>query len=692
MKTMRLLVLVHALAAACWAGEWVDMEQGAKASAIAVPGTEAELVLPRAFLGRPVLHYAGIVATSRPNVDLGVVRSPTQWVFEPKDGVVAISELPRPFADPGDGPTALGEWRGEPAGDGVKITEIKSMYEVGDLYSRKTDTSPELRISAVAPAYAVQVTTSEISFCERYYLSQPDSGTTTPAQPDVVAYRRHLLLREPVLKPRPMTAADAASVGLFSLAKSFRASPGDEGDMVLRWNLEKPIRCVLHPTVPEAYRATVTRALESWNQAFQDVAGTRPLTVEVGDQATVPGTPGVVVVYWVDKARAREYRGVAGSFAHPVNGEMLGGQILLSEAEIFGYDQDYNRTQELEDLILPPIMTRAQEVSPAAGGAPVAIGEPAPKIELAGAPFDPALIERGLEGTVAHEMGHVLGLRHNFKASADAARIAPGEMSTSVMDYMRQSTKPLHPLAYDRYALALAQGLPLKPEFAGPFLLGSDDKKATDPVCNAYDEGVPLEWAMRGITALRRLGRDPGVLEHSSALMNEHFSCYDILAKYLPLDADANHEQVMKHYEAMLADQGADPVVGGGTDGKPEVKRSKVAPDVLESKKGFERIASMIAMTDVAGDAGLSSATIGRLAAVLVPVAVDAPRTDLFCVRYNALKLLIGMKSLLALESVRQVHAQLSAREVTEQDGFLRKMCTDAINESGAKLSAIRVR
>ena len=53
-------------------------------------------------------------------------------------------------------------------------------------------------------------------------------------------------------------------------------------------------------------------------------------------------------------------------------------------------------------------------------------------------------IKRGLKSVVIHEMGHILGLRHNFKASSlvnyndifDKDRIRNEGLIPSIMDYL----------------------------------------------------------------------------------------------------------------------------------------------------------------------------------------------------------------------------------------------------------------
>lgn len=100
-------------------------------------------------------------------------------------------------------------------------------------------------------------------------------------------------------------------------------------------------------------------------------------------------------------------------------------------------------------------------------------------------------LERSLTVLIAHEIGHTLGLRHNFKGSL----VPP---SSSVMDYLGLvGTSMTGPGPYDvaavRYLHGMDSSLP-----AEPFC--TDEQTVRDPACMAYDWGAdPLgESALPG--------------------------------------------------------------------------------------------------------------------------------------------------------------------------------------------------
>lgn len=159
-----------------------------------------------------------------------------------------------------------------------------------------------------------------------------------------------------------------------------------------------------------------------------------------------------------------------------------------------------------------------------------------------------ASIEQFLTYLVAHELGHALGLRHNFKAS-----ISP--MPTSVMDYLTmrdiQRIADQLPLPYDVQAIRYLTGqAPTLPD--GPFC--SDPQLWTDPDCSGFDEGEnPVEYMIDFFLNVAL----PSALASPGAWTNETLYAFhgasQGLLRYLRSD---NPEYSMRATQALLASIG----------------------------------------------------------------------------------------------------------------------------------------
>lgn len=248
---------------------------------------------------------------------------------------------------------------------------------------------------------------------------------------------------------------------------------------VSRWRLEKanpeaaisepvePIVFYVDRSVPDRYRQYVREGIEGWNRAFE-AAGFRNAIVakdppeedeswsaEDIRYSTVRWTPGYNMGF-----------AIGPSQADPRTGEILNSDILISSSFVrswqLGYQnivgtEEHNfveRYREAERLQreLPPHLAericlaefgKAHEM---AFGYTVlaALGE----VPVGEMPDD--YLGDAIRDLVMHEMGHSLGLRHNFKASSgvphdrlhDSEFTGEHGVSLSVMDYTPVNVSP----------------------------------------------------------------------------------------------------------------------------------------------------------------------------------------------------------------------------------------------------------
>jgi len=240
-----------------------------------------------------------------------------------------------------------------------------------------------------------------------------------------------------------------------------------------------------------------TRGVESWNEVF----GFEALRAVQVDDDRVPDDDANVVLV--------DYPGVGAGFAfadwrtNPNNGEIRGGSVYY-DGGFFSFVDDILAAAPAPEQAIATIRPVAPE--PALRGLawgglgpeepPCRFPPPARRlVEAASADVDLASLApaeraaRFVQYIVAHEVGHMLGLRHNFKGSL----VPP---SSSVMDYLDIPTDAIltpTPGAYDRDAIRLLYGLSAELP-AQPFC--TDGSVLLDPTCVRFDsKAEPLsEW------------------------------------------------------------------------------------------------------------------------------------------------------------------------------------------------------
>jgi len=298
----------------------------------------------------------------------------------------------------------------------------------------------------------------------------PPNPASLPNPPTVVPDARSLLLSYTYtlapLPEQPMKVRLADQrVGYFTEAYMNLAEPsgGDRRThMLRRWRLEKkdptaavsepkePIRVVMDRNIPEKWRPALRDAALEWNKAFEKAGFKNALVVEQqaadADWSSLEGTR-ILAVRWF----ALEGPGataVGPSHSDPRTGEMLRGASIIPEnwARL-------ERTRVGESLPSLPTMPSAHQH---AGGESCSYGEQAFQeasfgyelLTLRGeidpdSPQAQQYIAAALKDVTMHEVGHALGLRHNFRASVgvtaaqlrDPKFTAERGVSNSVMDY-----------------------------------------------------------------------------------------------------------------------------------------------------------------------------------------------------------------------------------------------------------------
>lgn len=341
---------------------------------------------------------------------------------------------------------------------------------------------------------------------------------------------------------------------------------------VRRWRLEKkepnaaisepvqPVVYYIDRTVPVQYRRYVKEGVEAWNKAFEN-AGFRNAIVarEAPENDTTWSAEDArySTIRWTPNPFAWAY---GPSQTDPRSGEILNADVIVS-AGFLAYLKDIYQEQ-----IGPDALVGLAQGLPLNGGERAPLNRYACFAQIgkqhqlafqysallglglieAGAPLPEEFIGDAIRDLIMHEVGHTLGLRHNFRGSSgipydklnDKAFTQTNGLTLSVMDYpavnIATDTKQqghyynkevgTHDLWTIRYAYAPVERAPMKANAAGELMAaaeselpalekiageaamplhtyGTDEDNwlggfAVDPLTNAWDLGSdPVRFA-----------------------------------------------------------------------------------------------------------------------------------------------------------------------------------------------------
>jgi hypothetical protein len=445
-------------------------------------------------------------------------------------------------------------------------------------------------------------------------LTPPTGPVTPPTPPQATPDPRSLFVDYvysfQALPETPM-AARPTDPRLGHFPESFTDLGGDmkanpRVHYVQRWRLEKkdpaaalsepvkPITYWMDKNIPVKYRAAVEAGILEWNKAFEKIGFKNAvLAKQQADDADWDNMDaGHASIRWFVGADVGF--AIGPSHTDPRSGEILDADIGMSDVFARG-----SRRFIVEDVGASSEQRLAQLMSGLKQGQPAAFcnyaHEAAQQMEFAldlleargdiepDSPEAEAFVQAVIKDTIMHEVGHTLGLKHNFKASTtvtraqlqDKAYTEAKGVSNSVMDYNaynlavkgeKQGAYNNTTLgAYDYWAIEYAyKQIPAEQEKAElariaarstePQLAFADDVDAGgfgpydgfDPLANRFDLGDdPLAYYKKRLQLSQELwarvqarkpqaGDDP--LRQRRALMggfNQLYRAAELVGKYV---------------------------------------------------------------------------------------------------------------------------------------------------------------
>ena len=303
-------------------------------------------------------------------------------------------------------------------------------------------------------------------------VPQPSAPKSLPDPRSLFLTLHYSLARLPA-DPMHGRKADARvgyfESGRFDFSNDLQRTPRQR--FVNRWRLEKkdpdaalsepvkPIVFWIDRTVPFKYRAPIAAGILEWNKAFEKIGFKDAIRVEVQPENADFDTLdfGRASIRWMTNA-SPTFGAIGPSHVDPRSGEILDADIgieSLSSRNIraarsqilstSGVDNPFRNAdvtpEELALLMSGRVCTYgeiAAEQMTYATDVLEARGDLEP-----GSPEAEAFVDAYLKDVTMHEVGHTLGLRHNFRASrvysqqqlADPAFTRANGITGSVMEY-----------------------------------------------------------------------------------------------------------------------------------------------------------------------------------------------------------------------------------------------------------------
>lgn len=203
-----------------------------------------------------------------------------------------------------------------------------------------------------------------------------------------------------------------------------------------RWDFSpdrEPVVYAITKNTPAEYVQVAKEAIEYWNR----VIGREVIRVETGADPREPARDRRVLVHWIDWLDAGFAR--AGMQSDPFTGELIGGNVYMTSVFVHGGSMSARAENRLKRPVRfvglsgfksSVLCERPLEFDPQSH-------------ELAGLTEVMAqqVAKDYVRSTIAHEVGHTLGMRHNFAGTYGSQLKDPAELIQTEKKYLAGELK-----------------------------------------------------------------------------------------------------------------------------------------------------------------------------------------------------------------------------------------------------------
>ena len=332
---------------------------------------------------------------------------------------------------------------------------------------------------------------------------------------------------------------------------------------VNRWRLEcagepdsdglcepkKPIVYYIDHTVPEEYRAAMMEGVEEWSNAFESAGFRDAVQAKILPDSVMAEDIRYATLRWSTSDQPG-YGAIGPSVVDPRTGEILDADILFEANMLLGDKDEYREMVKPRTAIDEIFNVSDEELKLMSRGAEMQsfYSEMNAQFDLVqgllaakgiikpGEPVPKDFVDQALRWVTMHEVGHTLGLRHNFRSSIDTPmdKLYDKEWTqengvfSSAMEYPTVNLNPDNPAmdgyyynpsigSSDRWVISYgytpdndkADEIARQAAAAGHAYGTDEDARgsgAIDPHVNVFDLGDdPLAWGKERAELLRSM-------------------------------------------------------------------------------------------------------------------------------------------------------------------------------------------